>query len=212
MKFKFKDATVRRMKLSDLKPAEYNPRSISDKAFDGLGKSMDRFGLLMPIVWNEKTGNIVGGHQRFRHLVATGETETDVVVVSLDDNEEVSLNIVLNSKELRGDYTEDVVTQLRLAEVRMGDAFKDVGLATLFEQMQKLYPTSEKKDWRPSDDTPPGPRPDRGDSPAASGDGGGVEAIIKCPKCHSEWEMKTKRVVFNSTKESGNADGQELEG
>ena len=202
---KFKDAKTRKMKLADLRPADYNPRTISDKAFDGLGKSMNRFGLLMPIVWNEKTGNIVGGHQRYKHLVDSGETETDVVVVDLDDNDEVSLNIVLNSKEVRGDYSEDVVTQLRLAEVRMGDAFKDVGLSTLLEQMQKLYPTSDKKDWQPSNDTPPAIRSERGEIHTDVEDTGGVEAIIKCPKCGSKWEMKTKKVVLDATKEK--ADG-----
>ena len=166
----------------------------------------------MPIVWNERSGNIVGGHQRFKHLVESGEKDVDVVVVDLDDNEEMSLNIVLNSKELRGDYTEDVVTQLKLAEVRMGDAFKDVGLNPLLEQMQSLYPTSEKKKWEPSGDMPPPNKNPKGDGHTENRGSGGVEAIIKCPECSSRWEMKTKKVVFDSTKEKVNVDGQELEG
>ena len=75
-----------RMFLSELVPAEFNPRTISDEAFDGLKMSVDVFGMLVPIVWNKRTGRIVGGHQRYRALQDAGEVETDVTVVDLDED------------------------------------------------------------------------------------------------------------------------------
>ena len=56
------------MKASDLKPAPYNPRKITEKQLDALGKSMREFGDLSGIVRNVRTGNLVGGHQRLKHF------------------------------------------------------------------------------------------------------------------------------------------------
>lgn len=56
------------MKIKDLKPAEYNPRKITDKQLDMLKKSMEEFGDLSGVVVNVKTGNMVGGHQRVKNL------------------------------------------------------------------------------------------------------------------------------------------------
>ena len=36
------------------------------------------------IVWNKRTGHIVGGHQRFKVLKHQGHTEIECVVVDLD--------------------------------------------------------------------------------------------------------------------------------
>ena len=53
-------------KLSDLSPAKYNPRKITDEALGRLTKSLAELGNLQPITWNSKTGNVVGGHQRLK--------------------------------------------------------------------------------------------------------------------------------------------------
>lgn len=55
-------------KVGDLKPSRYNPRKISQAQLDRLGKSMADFGDLSGIVMNRRTGNLVGGHQRLKHL------------------------------------------------------------------------------------------------------------------------------------------------
>jgi hypothetical protein len=41
-----------------------------------------------PIVWNEVTGNIVGGHQRYKVLVNEGATEVDCVVVHIENRDD----------------------------------------------------------------------------------------------------------------------------
>ena len=56
------------MKIKDLKPADYNPRKISDKKLGMLDKAMREFGDLSGVVFNRKTGNLVGGHQRIKNL------------------------------------------------------------------------------------------------------------------------------------------------
>lgn len=56
------------MKINNLTPAPYNPRKITPKQLDALGKSMREFGDLSGIVKNIQTGNLVGGHQRLKHF------------------------------------------------------------------------------------------------------------------------------------------------
>jgi len=59
------------MNLSNLKPAEYNPRSIDQQSFDGLKYSLSEFGDLACLVYNLETGNLVCGHQRSNGLISS---------------------------------------------------------------------------------------------------------------------------------------------
>lgn len=52
--------------ISNLNPAPYNPRKITDKKLAMLQKSMAEFGDLSGIVCNTRTGHLVGGHQRLK--------------------------------------------------------------------------------------------------------------------------------------------------
>jgi len=63
---------------------------------------MTEFGYVEPIIWNETTGNIVGGHQRFKVLQAQGHQEVECVVVQLSDAKEKALNVALN--KVTGDW------------------------------------------------------------------------------------------------------------
>lgn len=47
------------MWLSELTPADYNPRKITSIAKRGLRKSIQTFGYVDPIIWNKRTGNIM---------------------------------------------------------------------------------------------------------------------------------------------------------
>ncbi len=90
---------IRRMKLADLTPADYNPRvelKPGDAEWEALYASISEFGSVEPIVWNQRTGNIVGGHQRRNVEIAQGIEEDDVSVVDLSPEDEKILNILLN--------------------------------------------------------------------------------------------------------------------
>ena len=54
---------IKRKRLADLDPAPYNPRIITPEALDGLWHSVERFGLVEPVIWSRQTGHVVGGHQ-----------------------------------------------------------------------------------------------------------------------------------------------------
>ena len=94
------EMNIQKVPVSMLKPAKYNPRKDlkpGDPAYERIKRSMNDFGYVDPIIWNEATGNIVGGHQRFKVLKAEGFTEITCVVVHIEDADaEKALNVVLN--------------------------------------------------------------------------------------------------------------------
>lgn len=82
-----------------INPAPYNPRldlKPRDPDYEKLRRSIDEFGLVEPLVWNRRTGHLVGGHQRFKVLLQQGVTAVDVSVVDLPIEREKALNIALN--------------------------------------------------------------------------------------------------------------------
>ncbi|MGA8575964.1 MAG: DNA methyltransferase [Candidatus Cybelea sp.] len=128
---------IRVVPLVALRPAPYNPRRIDRAAMAGLTKSMERFGDVQPIVWNQRSGYIVGGHQRLKVLKRTKVQEAAVVVVDLDETEEKALNVALNSRHLAGEFTDAL--QALLAEIQADDAalFSDLRFDALLAEAQE---------------------------------------------------------------------------
>ena len=57
---------IERKKISELNRAAYNPRIDfipGDTEYENLRRSITTYGMLIPVVWNKRTGNVVGGHQ-----------------------------------------------------------------------------------------------------------------------------------------------------
>lgn len=82
---------IKRIKLSDVKPAAYNPRrqlKPGEKEYEALKASISRWSLVEPLVVNLRTGNLVGGHQRYNVLLDLGHTEAEAAVVDLDEKQE----------------------------------------------------------------------------------------------------------------------------
>tara|TARA_R110000822_G_scaffold154629_1_gene294412 strand:- start:46 stop:480 length:435 start_codon:yes stop_codon:yes gene_type:complete len=91
-------------KLSDLKPAPYNPRTSNKKQEKNLKESLSKFGLVEPIIFNKRTGYIVGGHFRVRELKKLGYESIECVIVDLSEEEEKELNIRLNANTGAWDF------------------------------------------------------------------------------------------------------------
>lgn len=115
---------IKKIKIEDIKPARYNPRSISDKDFKKLSESIEQFGLVDPIIINLKNHNIIGGHQRFDYLYYE-KKDTELYLIELgdigwvfsdtdleikDDNHEKALNLALN--RISGEWNYDELNKL----------------------------------------------------------------------------------------------------
>ncbi len=132
-----------KMKLSELNPAEYNPRKAlkpGDPAYEKLKASILSFGNVEPIVWNRSTGSVIGGHQRLRVLLDLGVEESEVSVVELSEVDEKRLNIALN--KITGEWDDEKLTSL-LAELTAGGAdvyptgFDEQELSSMFADLTK---------------------------------------------------------------------------
>jgi ParB-like chromosome segregation protein Spo0J len=106
---------IRVLPIDQLIPAPYNPRRSlkpTDKAYRKLEASLREFGLVEPLIWNGRTGHVVGGHARLAILKAMGVAEVPVSVVHLSEARERALNVVLNNQEAQGRYDPDRLADL----------------------------------------------------------------------------------------------------
>lgn len=126
---------IKKIKIDDIKPASYNPRKIDTKNFKKLSDSIEKFGLVDPIIINLKNHNIIGGHQRFDylyyekkdtelHLIELGDigwvfSDTDLSIK--DENHEKALNLALN--RISGEWKFDELNNIldELAEVNLDE-------------------------------------------------------------------------------------------
>lgn len=104
---------IKRMKIEDLCPAGYNPRKDlqpGDTQYENLMRSMENYGYVAPIIYNEGTGRVVGGYQRLKILAAAGVAEADCVIVRLGEKDEKILNIGLN--KIHGEWDMDKLEEI----------------------------------------------------------------------------------------------------
>ena len=104
---------IEKKKITELRRARYNPRvtlGIGDEEYELLKGSLETFGYVVPIIWNERTGRVVGGHQRLTILEEAGEKEVEVSVVDLDEEQEKQLNIALN--KIEGEWDNELLRDL----------------------------------------------------------------------------------------------------
>ncbi len=104
---------IQKLPIDRINPAAYNPRKDlkpGDPEYKKLKKSIDSFGYVEPLVWNSRTGNLVGGHQRFKILLEQGVKEVEVSVVDLDTEKEKALNLALN--KIQGEWDKEKLGEL----------------------------------------------------------------------------------------------------
>jgi hypothetical protein len=98
---------IRRILRSQILDAPYNPRRISAGNRERLSKGLQHHKLVMPLVWNATTGNLVSGHQRLSILDEKSKGQEyllDVASIEVPEKEEVELNIFLNNGSAMGEF------------------------------------------------------------------------------------------------------------
>ena len=135
---------IQRKHVSELNPAAYNPRKDlqpGDAEYEKLLMSVEEFGYVEPIIWNERTGNIVGGHQRFKILQQLGYYEIDCVIVDMVEDREKALNIALNN--ISGEFDLPKLSEI-LQELKLGGfdfrltGFEDDEVDKLSQKMARI--------------------------------------------------------------------------
>ncbi len=97
------------VKISELKPAEYNPRTISEYELLKLTESIKVFGFVDPVIVNAD-GTVIGGHQRIKAAERLGMVEIPCVRVDLPKEREKALNLALN--RISGEWDTDMLAKV----------------------------------------------------------------------------------------------------
>ncbi|MCL2462531.1 MAG: ParB N-terminal domain-containing protein, partial [Defluviitaleaceae bacterium] len=130
--------TLTTIPVEKLNPAKYNPRKDlkpGDPEYEKLLQSVSEFGYVEPIVWNQKTGNIVGGNQRFKVLKKLGFTEIDCVVIDMDEVREKALCIALN--KISGEFDEPTLFEVMKELEQSGYSVSYTGFDV--PELDKMY-------------------------------------------------------------------------
>lgn len=132
---------IRTMKLSEIIPADYNPRVKLREAhfeYQALSASIGEFGLVVPLIVNIQTGNLVSGHQRLNVMLSKGIEETEVVIVDMPLEKEKALCIAMNKVSGQWDYGKlaDVMEELEAADLDTTmTGFSDNEIAELLDEL-----------------------------------------------------------------------------
>lgn len=140
---------IRTLKTAELKAAAYNPRrdlQPEDAEYQKLRRSIEEFGYVEPIIWNERSGNVVGGHQRLKVLLEQGREDIEAVVVDLDERDEKILNVLLNKVKGRWDIGKlaDLLQELDETGDMELTGFEDWELQSLLMQYDHIKDLMEE--------------------------------------------------------------------
>lgn len=112
---KFQGYEILRIARSQIMDAPYNPRRISAGNRERLAHGLQRHKLVMPPVWNKRTGSLVSGHQRLSVLDEKhkgADYLLDVAAIDVPEKEEVQINILLNNDSAMGEFDTQAVQLL----------------------------------------------------------------------------------------------------
>ena len=124
MKIKQSDTVV--IMRSQINFASYNPRKKDKNVIELLKRNFKKVGFLGGIVWNEQTGNLVGGHKRIETLdLIYGYPENDYEIkvekINVDLKTEKEQNIFLNNRNAQGETDYELLAEI-IKDIDIGNA------------------------------------------------------------------------------------------
>ncbi|MFH0827483.1 MAG: ParB N-terminal domain-containing protein, partial [Candidatus Omnitrophota bacterium] len=126
------------IKLSDIKPAPYNPREISNEALSGLRHSLEKFGYVDLMVVNKRNMRVISGHQRYKILQAEGVGSVTAIMVDVDEVSEMAMNVTLNSQEIVGRWTQALIPLLERLRTEASDGYIALRMKELRDEVSEF--------------------------------------------------------------------------
>ncbi len=134
--------------ISDLKPAEYNPRIHKPEVMENLKESIRRFGLVDPLIINSAPNRfnvVIGGHFRLKAAKALGYKKVPVVYANVPDLEkEKELCIRLNKNigefdwDLLANFDETFLSDIGFSSEDLDKVFKLEDIPEEFDLAKEL--------------------------------------------------------------------------
>ncbi len=129
--------TIQNVEISKLKASTYNPRKWDEVALKNLKESIEKFGIVDPILVNsseERKNIVIGGHFRLEVAKKLKYKEIPVVYLNIPDiNREKELNLRLNQNT--GEWDFDLLAEFDEA------LLADLGFKT--EELDDIFPAEE---------------------------------------------------------------------
>jgi len=133
---------LKKIKLSEIKEADYNPRIIEKEELEGLKASLRVFGQRENLIVN-KDMTLISGHQRLKAMKDLGIEEAYCDIVDLNKKQEKKLNVIMNSQAISGKY-EGVKLNDILIELKDEEDYLDLRLDELEIHIEEIEPDVEE--------------------------------------------------------------------
>ena len=122
--------------VADLRPAGYNPRVITAEQQRMLKESLQEYGDLSGIVFNTRTGRLVGGHQRTKQLDPSWAIVKEPTIDSTGTTAHGYVDTPTGRLVYREvDWTEQKEKAANIAANKMGGMFDDDLLSQLMQEL-----------------------------------------------------------------------------
>ena len=135
------DMKIELIKTNKLKPAKYNPRQITKKQVKHLMESIEKFGIIDPLIINSDY-TIIGGHQRFVILNEASKKvdweyppKVPCVILDLSKEDDRELNIRLNKSG--GEFDLDILANEFEIEELKDWGFKEIELGLNIDKIEE---------------------------------------------------------------------------
>ncbi len=142
---------IQKIKISELKGMEGNPRTMTNVEFDNLKNSIKEFGCVAPIIINQDN-TVISGHQRLKASVELRFKEIEYIRVDLDEEQAKILNLALN--KIHGEFDPDKLSKFveninnielsGFSEQELKDISLDYDYEDLSEQLEELKTEEEE--------------------------------------------------------------------
>lgn len=170
----------KKVKVSSITPYENNPRIISEKSLEAVRLSIEKYGMVQPIVTDTKRV-IIAGHTRHQALVQLGVETVEIYEVDMPEEKARALRVIDNRVGELSDWDRSALT-MELREMEdsiLRTYFWDVDLE-LGQLKTALRDVSEEEIDAATDKV--STIPERAKVPTTQ---------VECPACKGTFEVKT---------------------
>ncbi len=139
---------IKEVEIDRLKPSEYNPRKWSKESIKQLTESIQKFGMVDPIICNSATDReniVIGGHFRLKIAKSLGYKTVPVVYLDiLDLEKEKELNLRLNKNlgefdwDLLANFDSSLLTDIGFSSEEMDNIFGIDETPEVFDLQKEL--------------------------------------------------------------------------
>lgn len=138
------------LSISELSPAEYNPREISPHDFEALKHSLQEFGFVDPVICRMANKAIIGGHKRVEAAIALGIKKVPVILTDVTEEQAKILNLALN--RISGEWDKD---KLKALFIDLNNLQLDLTLTGFeSEEISQLLDFTKEDNYKAPEDLP----------------------------------------------------------